>query len=189
MSQSPHPSFQEKISTDIGQIWIWKVAGWGLLEETGSKVVWQKKEVVRMLRTLGYSIDKLSYKPSGQPILMTGSKDYLSISHTQDWFAIYIASEPVGIDIEVERDSIEKGREWFVNAQELSLYNGQNALHLIWGAKEAYYKKREGKIADLKNDVTIKEINNSGIQINHDGQTTTLIYRKIENVYVVWTID
>jgi 4'-phosphopantetheinyl transferase len=186
MSLRPLPLFQEKISTAIGQIWIWKIVD---PEENDSKVVWQKKEVVRMLQTLGYSIDKLLYKPSGQPGLMPASKDYLSISHSQDWFAIYIASEPVGIDIEVNRDSIEKGREWFMNAQELSLFQGRHTLQLIWGAKEAYYKKREGNIADLRNDVTVKEINNLGIKINHEGETTTLLYRKIENVYIVWTLD
>ena len=47
----------------------------------------------------------------------------------------------VGIDIETERPTISAGRSWFVNAFEEENFSTAEELHIIWGAKEAFYKK------------------------------------------------
>lgn len=188
MSLLKLPLYQEHIPTVIGQIWVWKVAE-SSYDGIDSKINWQRKEVVRMLQAQGYDLEKLDYKLTGQPVLMSESKEYISISHSQNWFALYIASAPVGIDIEVERISIAQGKDWFMNVRESSLYQTADALHLIWGAKEAYYKKLEGIIKDLREEVTITEIDTSSLSIMYNKKKAILYHRKIENAYLVWTVE
>lgn len=188
MNLHDRPIFQEHITTEKGQIILWKVDRNPSLEVAEPKVLWQRNEVVRMLQSIGYTIDRLHYKPTGQPVLPE-STDYISISHTQNWFAIYIATAPVGIDIEVERNTIAMGKDWFINPIESSLYKTPHELQLIWGAKEAYYKKLEGRINDLRNHVTIIEIKEHSLRLKHEEQEIKLFFRKIENTYLVWTAE
>jgi len=178
--------FEARISTHKGFILIWKIAYPIYDRRTRLNRLTQRNEVVRKLQTIGYDIQELQYKASGQPFL-PDSSEYISISHSQNWFAIYLSSEPVGVDIEVERTSIADGKEWFLNDQESNCYHNLESLHLIWGAKEAFYKKIEGQIHNLRTDTSVKHIHANQIVLTHKGQDTLLSHRKIEQAYIVWT--
>jgi phosphopantetheinyl transferase len=102
----------------------------------------------------GHGENALTYLPSGQPVF-TNSEKHLSISHSDGWFAVYIASEPVGIDVQVPSPRLEQGKHYFLNEQEKHLTD-LDTLHAIWGAKEALYKKYGGNIVDLRGDVTFQ---------------------------------
>ncbi len=140
-----------------------------------------------MLEVFGHRINKLYYKSTGQPILPFDSKEHISVSHSKNWFAVYVSDNPVGVDIEVERASIVNGKDWFINHLESPKYQSCQSLHLVWGAKEAYYKKKEGIIYDPKSEVIVKEINKYNISIIHNNVESILFYREIENTYLVWT--
>lgn len=122
----------------------------------------EKNEVIRSLQMLGFD-SMVSYKENGQPYLEKYPTSFLSISHSKGWFAIYIASYPVGIDIEVENPKIIEGTAYFLNEREQQFSDNLSALHLIWGAKEAFYKLKEGTIADLKNEATILSIEQNNV--------------------------
>lgn len=188
MEANLSPLFYEEFVTEKGRIVVWRSTEY-LSKRTATlqKKEVERREVVRMINTLGYSITVLQYKESGQPMLSHDSTKFLSISHSNGWFAVYIAAEPVGIDIEVERETITEGKDWFINPVELPKHKSRRALHLVWGAKEAYYKKQEGQIADLRKDVSVERIEVDTLILEHAGKEEQLFYRQIENTYVVWT--
>ena len=179
----------ESILTEKGRIIVWKPAdnqmGKG---DRSEKRKTERLELLRMLNSLGYSTTELYYKSTGQPMLAVDSSEYLSLSHSNGWYAIYISNEPVGVDIEVERDSIQDGKSWFVNPREWDFFLTHEELHCVWGAKEAYYKKLEGQIADLRQEVTIQQILESSLILEHEDREERLFHKKIENAYLVWTI-
>ncbi len=183
---TPHLHHEEFV-TEKGRIVVWKSADYLLNKNDQTKKETERQEIVKMLNTMGYPITGLHYKDSGQPMLAPDSVDYFSVSHAHGWFALYIAAEPVGIDIEVERPTIAKGKSWFINAAELPKHTTMHTLHLVWGAKEAYYKKCEGQINDLNKGVTVEKIDAATIIISHQGLETPVFYKVIQNAYLVWT--
>ncbi len=181
-------TYCESILTDIGRIVVWKPADFELSEKVNHKKKERERfEILRMLNSMGYSITNLLYKPSGQPMLHENSNEFISLSHSKGWFAIFIATVPIGIDIEVERASITNGKNWFVNPNEIDSFMSQEELHIVWGAKEAFYKKKEGQLSDLRNEVTVKQILDEILLLEHNGIQAKLFHRKIENAYLVWT--
>ena len=181
--------YHESFVTEKGRIVVWKSADYlQNMNGSGKKKELERQEVIRMLNTLGYSLTDLCYKDSGQPMLAANSKEYISISHSHGWFAIYLASEPIGIDIEIERAKIVEGKDWFINEAELPKYLTQHELQLMWGAKEAYYKKLEGQIEDLRKEVTLKQIEASTLLVEHQNKQAQLCYRLLGDVYLVWTV-
>lgn len=117
----------------------------------------EKNEVRKSLQMLGFD-SVVGYKENGQPYLEKFPDLFVSISHSKGWFAVCVSEQPVGIDIEQENPRILEGASYFVNDREQHFTNDLRALHLVWGAKEAFYKLKEGKIGDLKNEVTLLSI-------------------------------
>lgn len=180
--------FLENIDTPIGKIVVWKSANYPV-NKSGlkKKKEIERLEVLQMINSLGYAIKDLQYKESGQPILSQDSKEHLSISHSHGWFALYIASAPVGVDIEIARETIAEGKDWFINPSELPNFLSKHHLQVVWGAKEAYYKKQEGQIEDLRKDVSVKKIALNSLLLEHAGHEEVLFFRQIDTVYLVWT--
>lgn len=181
------PLYDEKISTKNGYVLIWKISSLLIPKKASARISFQRKIILSMLKASGYDVNRLYYKSTGQPLISSDSQKHISVSHSQNWFVIYLSDDPVGVDIEVERPSIISGKDWFINQSESSKYQTCQMLHLVWGAKEAYYKKNEGQIADLKNEVSITEINKTRIKINYQNTNSQLFYKVIQNVYLVWT--
>ena len=180
--------FYEMIPTNKGRIYIWKPfeADEANQNRTNKREM-ERSELIRMFQALNYPIDQFYYKESGQPMITAASEEFISLSHANGWYAVYISEEPVGIDIETERPTISAGRSWFVNAFEEENFSTAEELHIIWGAKEAFYKKLEGQIPDLKSEVTITQINPTQVSMLYNEQTEVLFHKKIGNAYVVWT--
>jgi phosphopantetheinyl transferase len=149
--------YVEIIPTLLGEVHVWHMADYAQACKLQGKRAVEKEAIQRMLIALGYGKNALSYLPSGQP-MFTNSKKHLSISHSDGWFAVYIASEPIGIDIQVPNPRLEQGKHYFLNEQEQHLTD-LDTLHAIWGAKEALYKKYGGNIVDLRGEVTFQSYN------------------------------
>jgi phosphopantetheinyl transferase len=125
-------------------------------QHQGKRAV-EKEAIQQLLIALGYGENALTYLSSGQPVF-SDSEKHLSISHSDGWFAVYIASEPVGVDVQVPSQRLEQGKHYFLNEQEKHLTD-LDTLHAIWGAKEALYKKYGGNIVDLRGEVTFQTYN------------------------------
>lgn len=129
----------------------------------------EKSEVLLSLRDLGFDSAVL-YRESGQPYLEKYPELFLSVSHSKGWIAVYVSERPVGIDIETDNPKIIAGAAYFVNDRERQFLGNLASLHIIWGAKEAFYKWKSGAIPDLKNEVTIIQIGEDNtVRIEFEG--------------------
>lgn len=135
----------------------------------------EKSETLLSVQHLGFD-SAIAYKESGQPFLVNYPHLHLSISHSKGWIAVYVAEKPVGIDIEVENDRILYGATYYINQHEAHFMDDVKLLHLVWGAKEAFYKLKEGKIANSKEDITVKSINFSTQQIEVVFEATSYFF-------------
>lgn len=149
----------------------------------------EKKAIKEMLN----SIDKdlvLKNKSNGAPYILHSSYSHISISHYGGYYTIYLSNTPVGVDIQIFKDSLKKGKHYFVNeTEESDIELTKTNLHLIWTAKEAFYKMHSGEIPDLKNEVSIKKIDESekNITLNYAHTDFLLNYLIFKNHLVTWT--
>lgn len=164
---------------------IRKVENYELRLKSGEKKrELEKKEVAESLRMLGFAT-KVLYKESGQPYLENYPDLFLSVSHSNGWIAVYVAESPIGIDIELENPKIINGASYFINEREQGFNASLNNLHLVWGAKEAFYKLKEGKISDLKNEVTILSIEEHTLKIEFEGKLYMFDYLQENGITLV----
>ena len=147
-------SHVKTIPTPLGEVYVWRLADYAQACKLQGKRAVEREAIQQLLIALGYGENVLTYLPSGQPVFRNSEK-HLSISHSDGWFAVYIASEPVGIDVQVPSPRLEQGKHYFLNEQEQHLTD-LDTLHAIWGAKEALYKKYGGQLADLRGEVTFQ---------------------------------
>ena len=143
-------------------------------------------EVLNLLHSISPK-GLLKHLESGAPIITNSKFSHISISHYRGWYALFLSIKPVGVDIQPLSKSLSKGTFYFLNKNEKQ-FNEELDLHLIWSAKEAFYKMLHGNIENLKEDVTIKEINRPQyeITINYQ-QKEYLLYYQINSSYVlVW---
>jgi 4'-phosphopantetheinyl transferase EntD len=98
---------------------------------------------VRMLlQAFGYSDTDLFYDANGKPHLNDGK--FISITHSFVFSAVVVSENPVGIDIEKQRDKIAKIAPKFVGYEYQYLKPNQEdyiqKLTWIWCIKESLYK-------------------------------------------------
>lgn len=134
-----------------------------------------------LLIKVGYSDADLYYDEFGKPYLKDGN--YISISHSFRFSAIAISKkDPVGIDIEKQRDKIIKIGHKFTPIDAYKNIIDQDSLvrklTIVWGAKESLYKiygKRQLRFLehidikdfDLVSNKTIGMINHENFTSNH----------------------
>lgn len=147
----------------------------------------EKAGIQSLLQYLGYGELEILRKETGQPYFKDRPELFLSISHAKGWFAISVSSEPVGIDIQTHSSRLIEGQDYFRNSNELAFSTDETALHLIWGAKEAFYKLMEGQIPDLKEEVSVLKISDSVLTIIFESRSYQLGYRLIDDAFVVFT--
>lgn len=146
----------------------------------------EREGVGCLLKELGYDFFSIRHKPSGQPYLDQHPELYLSVSHSKGWFAVMIGSVPVGVDIQVYSERLKSGQDYFRNEREIAFENNDEALHLIWCAKEAFYKWKEGEITDLKEDMSIVEIGERTLVAEVSGIQYLLKYELVETAFLVF---
>ena len=99
--------------------------------------------VRHLLKEIGYTDNDLVYDEYGKPHLKDGN--FISITHSFIFSAIIFSTEqPVGIDIEMQRDKIVKIAHKFTPIEEYKSIANHDALvsklTIVWGAKESLYK-------------------------------------------------
>lgn len=157
-----------------------------LLKSGSDKRELEREGVKRLLDELGYAGLSVGYKTSGQPYLQESPELYLSVSHSKGWFAVMVGTVPVGVDIQIYSERLQAGQDYFRNDREIAFENDEQALHLIWCAKEAFYKWKEGEIADLKEDFSVIEINENTVLADYAENRYSLNYRSFEKAFLVF---
>ncbi|MDR0801449.1 hypothetical protein [Fluviicola sp.] len=157
-----------------------------LLKNGANKRDLEKKGTRRLLDALGYENLKIAHKPSGQPYVEKKPDLHLSVSHSCGWFAVMVGLVPVGIDIQVYSERLQAGQDYFRNERESAFSEDEQALHLIWCAKEAFYKLKTDEIADLKEDVSMLRIAESMLWIDFEGAGYFMNYKLLEGAFLVF---
>lgn len=96
-----------------------------------------------LLKEVGYQDTDLIYDEYGKPHLHDGN--FISITHSFTFTGIIISKDnPVGIDIEKQRDKIVKIAHKFTPLEEYNTIANHDALvsklTIVWGGKESLYK-------------------------------------------------
>ncbi len=178
----------KKIHTNKGVIYLWK-------NNTFLKIDKKKRrnlEKITVEKKLKEDFPKafITHSEKGAPILKQCDFQHISVSHYKNLFAFYMADYPVGIDIQLFKSNLNKGKHFFVNLEEEGVFdfNVLN-LHLIWSTKEVIYKKYSGKIKDFKNEITVLEIDDKTEKITakYQQQTENLHFKKTEEFVLVWS--
>lgn len=96
--------------------------------------------VRHLLKECGYSDKDLFYTSDGKPHLKDGK--HISITHSFEFSGIIISNNPVGIDIEKNRDKITRIASKFIGEESEFLDDNHlvDQLTVIWGAKESLFK-------------------------------------------------
>lgn len=148
----------------------------------------EKGGVRKLLEELGYGQLEVAYKETGQPYFKQKPEIFLSLSHAKGWFAVSVGSEPVGVDIQPFSERLKQGQDYFRNEQEHAFSEDEQALHLMWGAKEAFYKLKEGQIPDLKEEVSLKSILHERLILDFESNEYELGYKMIDETFLVFTV-
>ncbi|MGV3612959.1 MAG: 4'-phosphopantetheinyl transferase family protein [Fluviicola sp.] len=147
----------------------------------------EKGGIQKLLQKLGYDGLEIGYKQTGQPYLKEKPELFLSLSHAKGWFAVIVGSESVGIDIQTVSSRLQQGQDYFRNEREIQFSEDARALHLIWGAKEAFYKLKEGQIPDLKEEVSLISIGGESLVLEFESEKHDLGYKIVDEAFLVFT--
>lgn len=132
-----------------------------------------------LLAEAGYTDFDLYYDKNGKPHLHDGK--HISITHSYTFTAIIVSDQPVGIDIEKQRDKILRIAHKFTPIEEYYTLTNADArmrkLTIVWGAKESLYKlySQEG-LSFLKHiDVTDFDFDDAKTTatVNYEGAVST----------------
>ena len=114
--------------------------------------------VRHLLFHAGYTDEDLYYSDLGKPMLKDGKQ--ISISHSYEYSTIIISDNIVGIDIERNREKIEKIASRFVGREQFSARNAVEKIQYltrIWAAKESIFKTHIGGQVLFKEHLFIED--------------------------------
>ena len=127
---------------------------------------------VRALRNKSIGEIEIDYTESGKPFLVN-SKEYISISHSQNFIGILKAPFDVGLDIEEINERIIKIKNRFLNEKELKLFDSSiENLTIAWTLKEALFKLNTRNGIDFRKELLIEGKTDDGYNckmFDHDG--------------------
>lgn len=155
-----------------------------------SKRIVERKELENKLKEYHPTL-VLDREQNGVPFVIDVNFKHISISHSNGYYAVCLSKQKeVGVDIQTFKDSLDKGRDYFVNEREEPIATDNLSLHLIWIAKEAVYKMKKGRVNDLKEDATIIGIDRieKKVYVDIDKQRHQVSYIQEEEFILGWTL-
>lgn len=109
----------------------------------------------QLAQKLGLCVQNIAKNDQNCPFL-EGSDWKISISHKNDWCAVFLHPySPIGIDIEELHERLEKTAPRILSADELYLAANLEKLAFFWAAKEAIYKLYGKKGLDFNQNIHI----------------------------------
>ncbi len=149
-----------------------------------------EKEIVHFLLTeLSLNPADLFYGEKGNPMLKN-NPNFLSISHSNGYFALYLSKHPNGVDIQTFKDRMSGGSHFFLTEEEKK-WSSHIDLHLIWSAKEAIFKKMKGEFSNYLLEISVIELDkvHNRISVSYFGKTEELNFLVSEKTVLVYTIE
>jgi len=156
-----------------GELVLWKVEetpAWFMDQLSLSKRLWQDfhqitaQNVRVQWLASRFALQQVAKVPElevrkdffGKPHLANDHR-FVSISHCQGYAAAIAAEAPVGIDVEVVGDRVQRIKDRFLSENEQTLLGQSNeALMLAWSAKESVYKMHGEKKLLFKEQMLIE---------------------------------
>ncbi len=140
----------------------------------------------------------VEYNESGKPYL-AGSHLHISVTHTAEFSAVIVSGRPVGIDMEMVRDRIEKVYDKFMSEEEIRMIKPEFKLEMMtrtWCAKESLYKLFGKKELDFRKNLKVDLSSGSeanifkGEIILDDYQKSfNMIKEMVGGIMLVYTMD
>lgn len=135
----------------------------------------------------------------GKPYL-ANFPHFISLSHSFDYAAVMISrNKPVGIDIELMKDKIERIAHKFMNPEELSFMNADHRtehLYISWCAKEAIYKLQGKKNVSFLNNIRLKSFNcgsegsfQASLELESSRKDFEVHYQKLNGYMIGYVAD
>jgi phosphopantetheine--protein transferase-like protein len=151
----------------------------------------------KMLNTSSYIDCRVD--EHGKPYLVN-FPHFISLSHSFDYAAVMISrTKPVGIDIELIKDKIERIAHKFMNADELSFMDpGHQTEHMYisWCAKEAIYKLQGKKNVSFLNNIRLNpfEYQHEGsfdarLELEDNTKHFQVHYQQLESYMIGYVAD
>ncbi len=116
----------------------------------------------------------------GKPYLVT-LPYHISLSHSFDYAAVMISKRrPVGIDIELVKDKVERIAHKFMRTEELAFINETDKiqhLYACWCAKEAVYKCNGQKEVSFVDNILLAPFN-----FEHHGVINAKLHKDEKNL-------
>lgn len=126
-----------------------------------------------MLREYLQREPKITYLPSGKPLIEDQEFSHISISHCNDLVAVALSHRECGVDIERLDRNFDRVAQRYISQQEQSLATSTLNRAIIWSAKEVLYKMASREGLDLCKEITIEAI-------HHNRQEVTGVVRIAE---------
>ncbi len=139
-----------------------------------------------LLSEANYTDFDLHYDTQGKPHLK--DRKHISITHSYHFSAIIVSDQPVGIDIEKQRDKILRIAQKFTPIEEYyTLANSEariRKLTIVWGAKESLYKLYAQEGLSFLKHINVSDFDfDSGLttaQIHYNGKSSEYKLQFIE---------
>lgn len=151
-----------------------------------------------MVQTIQPDNCEIHYNENGRPYLK-GSQQSISISHSFPYVCVTLNNNQfTGVDIQVNKPNITKGKSLFLNAQDLACLGNKcdekDLLHIAWCAKEAMYKYTGNKALNIYEHFTLQEIRRNEKMGSIKGwcgfskNAIAMRYQKHADFFLVFTI-
>jgi phosphopantetheinyl transferase len=135
----------------------------------------------------------------GKPYL-ANSPHFISLSHSFDYAAVMISeNKPVGIDIELIKDKIERIGHKFMNAEELSFMDTNHQtehMYICWCAKEAIYKLHGKKNVSFLKNIRLNYFDyqqngsfQASLQLANSQKNFKVYYQKMNDYMIGYVAD
>ena len=124
--------------------------------------------VRNILAIANYEDADLTYNERGKPFLSDGV--HISITHSNQYAGVIFGGNPVGIDIEKQRDKITRVSSKFISEKEEQYLIKDSQQHkiekltFIWCAKEAIYKLHGKHGLSFKNNMDVAPFDTHNLQ-------------------------
>lgn len=150
-----------------------------------------------MLNTSSYIDCKVD--EHGKPYL-ANFPYYISLSHSFDYAAVMISRDkPVGIDIELIKDKIERIAHKFMNDEELSYMDKNHMtdhLYVSWCAKEAIYKLQGKKNVSFLHNIRLRPFEyqpegsfKASLELENSRREFNVHYQKMDGYMIGYVAD
>lgn len=202
------PLHKEVIIKDAAVLYLWKITediewfkGAVKLNLASQKRVNSMKSeshqkgflAVRMLlQHLGYSDFDLEYDANGKPHLK--DTKCISISHSHEFSAIAVSSNPIGIDLEQMKEKTLKIASRFMDVSHLDNLSEAEKIKkatVIWGIKESVFKIKSKEGISFLNHIFENEFNLEDkktiaqLRFNSEIENFKILFNSVEDyIYV-----